>query len=336
MQENGGPVRWRSRNPYVSYSRRAGHELWHTPWQTLDRLGKPHTSTILPRLGAAALVLLVFDTLFPWSTSAPTPASPPLETDSSEANESRLTPAGTAAPLPISVAPSAFAPCPEEMVYVAGEFCPGLSHICKRYLNEKMDRCAEFVTTSRCFGQNVPKRFCIDRYEYPNEFGKLPTLGVNWDEARLVCLSKGKRLCTADEWTLACEGEGRLPYPYGYSRDTTACNIDKPYIIPNDAALATPATEGAEMARLDQRESAGNRPACVSTYGVFDMTGNADEWVDYERGTQERAPFRSGLKGGYWGPVRNRCRPITATHNRWHHGYQIGFRCCRDPDPGAE
>ena len=34
------------------------------------------------------------------------------------------------------------------------------------------------------------------------------------------------------------------------------------------------------------------------------------------------------LKGGYWGPVRNRCRPMTVDHNEWHSGYQIGFRCC--------
>ena len=31
---------------------------------------------------------------------------------------------------------------------------------------------------------------------------------------------------------------------------------------------------------------------------------------------------------GYWGPVRNRCRPMTTDHNMWHSGYQIGFRCC--------
>jgi formylglycine-generating enzyme len=40
--------------------------------------------------------------------------------------------------------------------------------------------------------------------------------------------------------------------------------------------------------------------------------------------------YKSGLKGGWWGPVRNRCRPVTDGHNEWHRGYQIGFRCCRD------
>ncbi len=42
------------------------------------------------------------------------------------------------------------------------------------------------------------------------------------------------------------------------------------------------------------------------------------------------AGYVSGLKGGYWGPVRDRCRPMTTDHNQWHTGYQIGFRCCED------
>jgi hypothetical protein len=72
------------------------------------------------------------------------------------------------------------------------------------------------------------------------------------------------------------------------------------------------------------------------------MAGNVDEWVVNERGSTTTTPYISGLKGGYWGPVRNRCRPMTTDHNQWHSGYQIGFRCCVDarsaeipPDPDA-
>jgi hypothetical protein len=60
------------------------------------------------------------------------------------------------------------------------------------------------------------------------------------------------------------------------------------------------------------------------------MTGNVDEWVVNPEGKVDEKPYRSGLKGGYWGPVRNRCRPMTVDHNEWHFGYQIGFRCCAD------
>jgi hypothetical protein len=57
------------------------------------------------------------------------------------------------------------------------------------------------------------------------------------------------------------------------------------------------------------------------------MTGNVDEWVVNESGH----PFPSGLKGGYWGPVRDRCRPMTVAHDTKFSFYQIGFRCCEDP-----
>jgi hypothetical protein len=41
-------------------------------------------------------------------------------------------------------------------------------------------------------------------------------------------------------------------------------------------------------------------------------------------------PYKSGLKGGYWGPVRDRCRPMTTAHYENFVFYQIGFRCCAD------
>ena len=59
---------------------------------------------------------------------------------------------------------------------------------------------------------------------------------------------------------------------------------------------------------------------------MYDMTGNIDEWT----GSVVPGERPSILKGGYWGPVRDRCRPMTTDHNQWHTGYQIGFRCCED------
>jgi formylglycine-generating enzyme required for sulfatase activity len=179
-------------------------------------------------------------------------------------------------------------------------------------------------------GKLAARHFCIDRYEYPNKPGELPKLMVSWYQAKDLCAAQGKRLCGDSEWTLACEGHGHSPYPYGRVRDDKACNIDKPHRMPNTVAIADPRTRAAEVARLDQREPSGSRAGCVSPFGVFDMTGNVDEWVVNEMGT----PYQSGLKGGYWGPVRTRCRPMTTAHNEDFFFYQIGFRCCRNPDAG--
>jgi formylglycine-generating enzyme len=229
---------------------------------------------------------------------------------------------------PLSAAASS---CPDGMVEVQGEYCPALAQFCTRFIDQpERDRCAEFKPGSRCYGATVPMHFCIDRYEYPNRAGATPVVATTWEDAAAQCKSEGKRLCRDTEWTLACEGEDRNPYPYGNTRDATACNIDKLYILPDNNAYANPATRDAEIARLDQRELSGSRDRCVSQYGVYDMTGNVDEWVINEGGNAVDKPFLSGLKGGYWGPVRNRCRPMTVDHNMWHSGYQIGFRCCSD------
>ena len=63
------------------------------------------------------------------------------------------------------------------------------------------------------------------------------------------------------------------------------------------------------------------------------MVGNVDEWIVNE--TQNGWPYLIGLKGGYCGPVRTRCRPMTTGHPESFRYYQIGFRCCGDPQPGV-
>jgi formylglycine-generating enzyme len=83
---------------------------------------------------------------------------------------------------------------------------------------------------------------------------------------------------------------------------------------------------GVEISLVDWRSPSGEMDRCASPFGVHDMTGNVDEWVVNESGH----PYQSGLKGGYWGPVRDRCRPMTVAHDERFAFYQIGFRCCED------
>jgi hypothetical protein len=217
--------------------------------------------------------------------------------------------------------------CPANMVEVDGEYCPWIEQKCLRWLDPPTKlRCAEFEQTSRCLTKTQRKRFCVDRYEYPNKVGEKPVVMKTWHEAVAACKSEGKRLCKDSEWTLACEGSERLPYPYGYARNADACNIDKPHPEVDEKALGNPATRAAEAARLDQRAPSGAHEACVSPYGVYDMAGNVDEWVVNE----SNFPYQSGSKGGYWGPVRTRCRPMTTAHYELFSFYQLGFRCCKD------
>jgi len=220
------------------------------------------------------------------------------------------------------------------MVLVEGDYCSVLGHVCLKRLEGEVDRCAEYAAPPICQGPIEKKRFCVDRFEYPNLEGVRPVVMVSWHEAKGACEAEGKRLCTASEWTLACEGAERVPYPYGYTRDSTACNIDRPHPEVDGSALLEPRAVASEVARLDQRVPSGQMPRCKSSYGVQDMTGNVDEWVVNEKhfgpppadGTER--PFISALKGGYWGPVRNRCRASTTAHDEWFRYYEVGFRCC--------
>jgi hypothetical protein len=225
--------------------------------------------------------------------------------------------------------------CPEGMVEVEGDYCPNVEQKCIRWLDpESKMRCAEFDTGTTCYGHTVHKHFCIDRFEYPNIAGEKPVVMKDWYEAKSTCEAEGKRLCGDSEWTLACEGQERLPYPYGYARNAEACNIDRPHLDVDENAIADASRRADEVARLDQRTASGSHEACVSPFGAYDMTGNVDEWVVNEGGH----PYKSGLKGGYWGPVRDRCRPMTVAHNELFEFYQIGFRCCgdsRSPSVGA-
>jgi hypothetical protein len=251
--------------------------------------------------------------------------------------------------------PGTSAGCPGDMVLINGDYCPDVNQVCLEFHDEykrdeakkkaKRDkgedvgkstvseRCLKYQEPSECLSkQRAPMRFCMDRFEWPNHQGELPALLISWTDAKKECEKVGKRLCTEDEFNFACEGEAMLPYTYGYVRDATKCSIDKQYrkrehkLLKYEACLKKPECKK-ELEKLDQRLPTGSLPACVSPFGVYDLNGNINEWVFRPK---EKPPNRSGLKGGWWGPVRGRCRPTVGFHKEDDYGYEEGFRCCQD------
>jgi hypothetical protein len=259
-----------------------------------------------------------------WQAVAGTPGEPPEVTDLREANG---------------------AGCPTGMVRIKGAFRRELNGAATGEIERLQDgACTDWISRefpARCrtfdrekIASEVAKLpvqamdYCIDRFEYPNVLGQNPLIVATFHEAEAMCKKGQRRLCSENEWTFACEGEEVRPYPYGWTRDATACVIDRAWRPFTEGALSPRDGSGAreELDRLWQGEPSGSRGACRSPFGVYDLTGNVDEWTRNVNPTG----YASVLKGGYWGPVRARCRPATRAHNEDFVAYQQSFRCCSD------
>jgi len=208
--------------------------------------------------------------------------------------------------------------CPARMVLVEGDYCTAVRQECLQWVDPPATpfaRCARFAP-SVCEGPRVHKRFCVDQDEYVPPGDSLPLGGASWADAQRLCGQQSKRLCKETEWEFACEGEGMLPYPTGYDRAAGACNVDKADLV----------DLGTGKLR-DLREPPASLDQCKSPFGVRSMSGNVDEWVWRDR-TEGR--WRSALKGGWWMPARDRCRPATTVHDEQFRDVETGVRCCAE------
>lgn len=135
----------------------------------------------------------------------------------------------------------------------------------------------------------------MDLYEAPG-FGDMPT-AASIEEARGACARADARLCTEAEWEAACRGPLGALYPYGDAYRAGACVTE------------------------DERpRTVGQRNACRSGFGTYDMSGNAVEWVEegfLKGGGHSADAF--GARCGARAVADERPENIT------------GFRCCRDP-----
>ncbi|MBK8940787.1 MAG: SUMF1/EgtB/PvdO family nonheme iron enzyme [Polyangiaceae bacterium] len=257
--------------------------------------------------------------------SSPSASEPPAPTTSAFASASAA-PAG----------PSA---CPEGMLLVDGSYCPELEVKCLEQFYAESNHlwvCLKVQEPTQCLSpteKEVPMRYCVDKYEFPNRVGERPMVMQNFYQAQVHCAKAGKRVCTEHEWTLACEGPSRKPFPYGYVRDPSKCNGDKPWDRPDKDKVLN--RDAKELERLWHGKVSGSQPECVTEYGVHDMPGNADELaasVTTFQGNPKRN-FDNVTTGGPWYyGVRNMCRPKIYTHDESFAYYYLSWRCCAEPD----
>lgn len=221
--------------------------------------------------------------------------------------------------------------CPAGMKLVEGDYCTKVEQKClvEWWAPQNKKRvCEQFEPPSKCVGERVRKRFCIDTFSWPNKEGVRPEVMNNFYQAQVKCAAVGKRMCTESEWTFACEGPEMKPFPYGYVRDPKKCNGDHKWDGPQMSKVAK--RDPTELARLWRGVPSGSQPNCISDFGVHDLPGNNDEVVASETPS---SPYSSVHTGGPWySGVRNQCRPKVYTHDEGFYYYFLGFRCCSEPD----
>ena len=196
--------------------------------------------------------------------------------------------------------------------------------------------------------QRPPPRYW-DGDEYPRGSARLPVVGVSWTDAQGYCSWVGKRLPTEAEWEKACRGERGQTYPWGESWDPEQANLNLNRSIrwPNSIDDAWD-----YLVEIDGERSqpslnpVGSFPGGISPYGVFDMAGNASEWVlDWYNWSgyaempmtnpiNKEPPWNHSLRGSGWfdrygdqelASDQSRCSARNSSHS--YDDPRVGFRC---------
>ncbi|MDH5671788.1 MAG: MopE-related protein [Myxococcales bacterium] len=164
---------------------------------------------------------------------------------------------------------------------------------------------------------------------------RLPWTGVSYDEAVAACEAAGARLCTRDDWRLACScggtGSGSSPnYDYGWpsggSCTTSVATVEAQCNIEDPSGAIEPG---------------GTSSSCYITHGgvgVYDLSGNVRELTAAENGSG--AACDPGLSSDCRIMVRGGASTNTAVGSACGYEkaiwpdeapfYNVGFRCCAD------
>ena len=163
------------------------------------------------------------------------------------------------------------------------------------------------------------------KHSYPKNLEMHPVVNITWQKAGDYCKSVGGRLPTEAEWERAARGDDGRIYPWG--NKFIPENVIFVGTGGTDAKLKVGsfALEKSGSTLLGGTRLAGSVEAGKSPFGIYDMAGNAWEWVD---GWYDKEKNLRLLKGGSWLTPRESVRSAARLGDSGTGRYNdFGFRC---------
>jgi formylglycine-generating enzyme required for sulfatase activity len=185
------------------------------------------------------------------------------------------------------------------------------------------------VDAGVCIAPGGTDSWTHDFYFGNAEFADYPVISVAWSQAAAFCAWEGKRLPTEAEWEMAARGSSNRVYAWG--NQAPDCSRGNFYLL-------------GPYKDCGDHDTAwvGSYPAGASPYGMMDMPGNVEEWVNdgYDPDYYKHSPSNNppGAASGFWrvargGSFLDSAENSRATHREFHDANwsypTLGFRCAR-------
>jgi hypothetical protein len=164
----------------------------------------------------------------------------------------------------------------------------------------------------------------------------MPWTNLTYQEAADACAAAGMALCSRADWLSVCEGGGGCTWSY---TPAGGCPTGDTGYPTNANPNAKNACNGHDLTAapggqdVDKLAPTGSYPLCFTDHGgqsVFDLSGNAKEWV-----VGSNSPAENPLLGGSYNnlPGGMRCDFDFAAASDTVRLRNIGFRCCSATQP---